>query len=231
MVKKSVFGTMPDGKTIDVFTLTNAHGIEIRLINYGGDIISVRTPDRNGHFADIALGFDTLNGYRHNKPFFGALVGRFANRIGNARFELDGKTYTLAKNNGPNCLHGGLKGFDKEVWQAESFEKPAGVGVVLKYTSPDGEDNFPGTVHVTVTYTLTDQNEFKIDYEATTDKATPINLTNHSYFNLTGEGSGNILGTEMRVDFSTGTLAVVSGDPRPGGCVLVSVIPPRIPGS
>ena len=200
MVKKEVFGTMPDGKAVELYTLTNANGIEVRVINYGGVIVSIKTPDKNGKFADIVLGFDTLAGYLHNKPFFGALVGRYANRIGNAKFTLDGKEYTLAKNNGPNSLHGGLKGFDKVVWQAQSFEKRAEVGLILKYTSADGKEGFPGTLYATVTYTLTGKNEFSIDYHATTDKATPVNLTNHTYFNLAGEGSGNILGEELMLN-------------------------------
>ena len=200
VVKKEAFGNTPDGKAVELYTLANSHGIEVRLINYGGIVVSVKTPDKSGHFADITLGFDSLAGYLNNKPFFGALVGRYGNRIGNAKFTLDGKTYTLAKNNGPNSLHGGLKGFDKVVWQAESFQKPGEAGVILKYTSADGEEGYPGNLHTTVTYTLNDKNEFKIDYHATTDKVTPLNLTNHTYFNLAGEGSGTILNEEMMIN-------------------------------
>ena len=224
MVKIEAFGTMPDGKTVELYTLTNTHGIQVRAITYGGIIVSVETPDKNGRLADITLGFDTLAGYLAKNPFFGALVGRYANRIGNAKFTLDGKEYPLAKNDGPNSLHGGLKGFDKVVWQGLSFEKGEEVGVVLKYTSADGEEGYPGTLHATVTYTLNDQNEFSIDYQATTDKATPINLTNHTYFNLTGEGSGTILGEELMLDadhftpvdstlIPTGKIASVKGTP------------------
>jgi len=197
MVKKEAFGTTPDGKAVDIYTLTNIHGIEVRAMTYGGAIVSVKTPDKKGNFADIVLGFDSLAGYLGKNPFFGALVGRYGNRIGNAKFTLNGKEYTLAKNDGPNTLHGGLKGFDKVVWQGQSFQKSAEVGLILKYTSADGEEGYPGTLHVTVTYTLNDKNEFSIDYQAKTDKDTPINLTNHTYFNLAGEGSGTILGEEL----------------------------------
>jgi aldose 1-epimerase len=200
MVKKEAFGTTHDGKAVDLYTLTNTHGVEVRVMTYGGVVVSIKTPDKKGDFADIALGFDTLAGYLGKNPYFGATVGRYGNRIGNAQFELDGKEYTLAKNNGPNALHGGLKGFDKVVWQAESFQKSAEVGLILKLTSADGEEGYPGTLHVSVTYTLNDKNEFSIDYHATTDKATPINLTNHTYFNLDGEGSGSILGEELMLN-------------------------------
>jgi aldose 1-epimerase len=224
MVKKEAFGSMPDGKAVELYTLANLHGIEVRVMTYGGIIVSLKTPDKAGRFADITLGFDTLAGYLANKPYFGALVGRYGNRIANGKFALDGKEYTLAKNNGPNALHGGLKGFDKVVWQAESFQKSAEVGLILKYTSADGEEGYPGTLHVTVTYTLNDRNEFSIDYRATTDKATPINLTNHTYFNLAGEGSGNILGEELMLNadhytpvdatlITTGKIDSVKGTP------------------
>jgi aldose 1-epimerase len=200
MIKNEAFGTTPDGKAVELYTLTNTQGMEVRVITYGGIIVSLKTPDKKGHFADIALGFDDLASYLSRSPFFGALVGRYGNRIGNAKFTLDGKEYTLAKNNGPNSLHGGVKGFDKVVWAAQPFQKSGEVGLVLKYTSADGEEGYPGTLHVTVTYTLNDQNEFSIHYQATTDKDTPINLTNHTYFNLSGEGSGNILGVEMMLN-------------------------------
>jgi aldose 1-epimerase len=200
MVKKEAFGTMPDGKAVELYTLTNTHGIAVQVMTYGGIIVSLKTPDKSGHSADITLGFDTLADYLAKNPFFGALVGRYGNRIGNARFTIDGKEYSLAKNDGPNSLHGGLKGFDKVLWQAESFQKSGEVGVILKHTSPDGDEDFPGTLHVTVTYTLNDKNEFSLDYHATTDKATPVNLTNHTYFNLGGEGSGSILGEELMLN-------------------------------
>jgi aldose 1-epimerase len=215
---------MPDGKPVELYTLTNAHGIEVRVMTYGGIIVSVKTPDRNGHFADITLGFDTLATYVSKNPFFGALVGRYGNRIGNAKFTLDGKEYVLAKNDGPNSLHGGHKGFDKVLWQGQSFQKADQVGVILKYTSANGEEGFPGTLHSTVTYTLNDKNEFTLDYHATSDKATPINLTNHTYFNLAGEGNGTILGEELLLNadhytpvdgtlIPTGQIASVKGTP------------------
>jgi aldose 1-epimerase len=224
MVKEEVFGNTPDGKAVELYTLANIHGIQVRVMTYGGIILSVQTPDRKGHFADVTLGFDTLAGYLAKNPFFGALVGRYGNRIGNARFTLDGREYTLARNDGPNSLHGGLKGFDKVVWQAQSFQKSAEVGLILKYTSVDGEEGYPGTLQVTVTYTLNDKNEFTLDYHATTDKSTPINLTNHTYFNLAGEGNGNILGHEMMINadrctpvdatlIPTGKIASVKGTP------------------
>jgi aldose 1-epimerase len=224
MVKKDSFGTTRDGKAVDVYTLTNTQGMQVRAMTYGGVILSIQTPDKKGHLADVALGFDTLGGYLDKNPYFGALVGRYANRIGNARFALGGKEYTLAKNDGPNTLHGGLKGFDKVLWQGQSFQKSGEVGLILKYTSPDGEEGYPGTVHVTVTYTLNDKNEFILDYQATTDQPTPINLTNHTYFNLAGEGSGNILGEEIMINadhftpvdatlIPTGKITSVKGTP------------------
>ncbi len=224
MIKKEAFGNTLDGKPVELYTLTNPHGIEIRVMTYGGIIISVKTPDKAGQLADITLGFDSLAGYLDKSPYFGALVGRYGNRIGNAKFTLDGKEYTLAKNNGPNSLHGGLKGFDKVVWQAQPFERVGERGLILKYTSVDGEEGFPGTLHATVTYTLNDKNEFSLDYHATTDKATPINLTNHTYFNLRGEGSGSILNEEMMLNadhftpvdatlITTGKIASVKGTP------------------
>jgi aldose 1-epimerase len=196
-VKKEAFGTTPEGKPVDCYTLTNSHGLEVRVINYGGIIASLRVPDRSGKLADVVLGFDNLSGYLDNKPYFGAIIGRYANRIANGKFTLDGREYTLAKNNGTNSLHGGLKGFNKVIWQAEPFSNQQGRGIILAYTSKDGEEGYPGNLQVKVTYTLTERNELVIDYEATTDKATPINLTQHTYFNLAGEGNGNVLGHEL----------------------------------
>ena len=192
-VGRSAYGTLPDGTAVEQFTLTNPSRMEVRVITYGGIITAIKVPDREGKLADVVLGFDSLDGYIKNPPYFGAIIGRYANRIGGAQFKLDGKTYKLAANNGKNTLHGGLKGFDKYVWQAEPFEKPGEVGVVLSRTSPDGEEGFPGALTVHVTYTLTDTNELALDYAATTDKPTVLNLTNHSYFNLAGEGSGTAL--------------------------------------
>jgi aldose 1-epimerase len=223
MITKEAFGTTTDGKAVELYTLVN-NGIKVRLMTYGAIIVSVEAPDKNGHDGDITLGFDTLAGYLGKSPYFGAVVGRYGNRIANGKFTLAGKEYTLARNNGPNALHGGLKGFDKVVWQAEPFQKSTEVGVTLKYTSRDGEEGYPGTLHATVTYTLNDKREFSLDYQATTDKATPINLTNHTYFNLSGEGSGTILGEELMLNadhftpvdstlIPTGKIASVKGTP------------------
>jgi aldose 1-epimerase len=223
-VTTAPYGKLPDGTPVEIYTLTNASGLEVKAITYGGIITSIKTPDRDGRLADIALGFDSIDGYAATHPYFGALVGRYGNRIAKGQFTLDGKTYTLAKNDGPNHLHGGLKGFDKVVWKGKAFKDARGVGVVLTRTSPDGEEGYPGDLTATVTYTLTDRNELKVDYEVTTDKTTVHNITQHSYFNLSGEGSGDILGHVMTIDadrftavdatlIPTGELAPVAGTP------------------
>ena len=191
-IRKSGFGSVPGGPAVDLFTLENAHGLIAKVTNFGAIITELHVPDRQGQLADVVLGFDNLGQYVQKHPYLGATVGRFANRIAKGRFTLDGKTYTLAINNPPNALHGGLQGFDKKVWNAEP---QAGAAVKFAYTSPDGEEGYPGTLTVSVTMSLTDANELRIDYMATTDKATPINLTNHSYFNLAGEG--DVLGHEL----------------------------------
>jgi aldose 1-epimerase len=196
-IEKKSFGKTAEGEPVDVFTLTNANKVQAKIMTYGATLIEVDVPDRNGKFDDLVLGFDNLEGYLAGHPFFGSTVGRVANRIAKGMFTVDGKQYTLAVNNGPNTLHGGLKGFDKKVWKPEGIASPDGVAVKFTYVSPDGEEGFPGTLTATVQYTLTNQNELKIDYQATTDKATPVNLTNHSYFNLSGASSGNILGHEV----------------------------------
>jgi aldose 1-epimerase len=186
------FGRTRDGVAVSIYTLTNKNGIKVRITNYGGILVSLDAPDRKGAMADIVLGFDSLDGYQANPgPFFGALIGRYANRIGHARFSLDGRQYQVDKNDGENSLHGGARGFDKHVWTPR--ELPDG-GLELKYLSADGEEGYPGTLTATVTYHLTDANELRIDYAATTDKDTVVNLTNHSYFNLKGAGSGDVLG-------------------------------------
>jgi aldose 1-epimerase len=224
MITKKPFGTAGDGKPVTLYTLTNKQGMEIRAMSYGGIILSVRVPDKNGQFDDVTLGYDSLDGYLKKTPYFGAIIGRYGNRIANGKFTLDGKEYTLAKNNGPNSLHGGLKGFDKVVWEAEPFENQDGVGVIFKYTSPDGEEGYPGNLKTQVTYTLTDQNELVFAYHATTDKATPVNLTNHTYFNLAGDGKGDILGHILMLNadrftpvdktlIPTGELRSVKGTP------------------
>lgn len=201
-VEKQSFGATADGTAVDLYTLTNAHGVEVRAMTYGGIILSLKVPDRNGQLGDVVLGYDSLDGYLKSSPYFGAIVGRYGNRIAKGNFTVDGEEYTLATNNGPNALHGGIKGFDKVVWGGESFEKGDRVGVVLTYTSPDGEEGYPGTLQARVTYTLTDAGELTFEYHAVTDKATPVNLTQHSYFNLAGEGSGDILGHELMLNAS-----------------------------
>jgi aldose 1-epimerase len=184
------FGILPDGSAVDLITLTNSHGLTLRVMTYGGTIISLTTPDRTGQLDDIVLGYDDLAGYVANSPYFGAIVGRYANRIARGRFMLDGVTYQLATNNGPNHLHGGVRGFDKVLWHGESFEAPDRVGMILSYTSPHTEEGYPGTLSARVTYTLTNNNALEIDYTAEADRPTPVNLSQHSYFNLTGTHSG-----------------------------------------
>lgn len=180
------YGTTQYGEQVDLFRFENNHGISVEIINYGGTITSIQTPDRNGSLDDIVLGFDTLEGYESaQNPYFGATCGRYANRIRNGQFELDGQTYQLAINNGDHALHGGLRGFDKRVWDAHTD----GQKLLLKRTSPHEEENYPGTLETEVTFVLNDQNELVIQYSATTDQPTIINLTNHSYFNLAGGGS------------------------------------------
>jgi aldose 1-epimerase len=223
-VTQAVFGKTPAGETIDIFTLVNAHGVEMRVISYGGILTSLKVPDRNGRVDDIVLGFDSLDGYVKNPPYFGAIVGRYGNRIAKGRFRLDGKTYALATNNGPNHLHGGIKGFDKVVWRGEPFKNGGAAGVVFTHTSPDGDEGYPGALSMRVTYTLNDRDEVVIDYEATTDMATPVNLTHHSYFNLAGDGSRDVLDHVLTLDagrytpvdanlIPTGEIASVEGTP------------------
>ncbi|HWZ28116.1 MAG TPA: galactose-1-epimerase [Gemmatimonadales bacterium] len=208
----------------DSYTLTNAGGMRVKVLTYGGIIQSIEVPDSHGRLGDVVLGFDSLDGYRKDSPYFGAIVGRYANRIARGKFTLDGKEYTLAVNNGVNALHGGIKGFDKVVWSAEPFQKGDSAGVTLSYVSPDGEEGYPGTLRVTVQYTLTGANELVVDYEATTDRATPINLSQHTYFNLSAGQSSDILGHVLTIDASrytpvdstlipTGALAPVAGTP------------------
>ena len=221
-VTRAAFGKLPDGTAVESFTLRNARGVEVRAITYGAIITSLRVPDRAGRLGDVVLGHDDLAGYLDKPAYFGSVVGRYGNRIAKGRFTLDGKTYTLATNNGPNHLHGGIRGFDKVVWKAD----PTAAGtaaVTFRYTSPDGEEGYPGTLAARVTYTLSDKGELTFDYSATTDKATPINLTQHSYFNLGAPGS-DILGHELTLEadrftpvdptlIPTGQLAPVAGTP------------------
>lgn len=207
----------------DLYTLANRNGMQVGITNYGGRVVSIVVPDRHGKFADVVLGFDTLDGYLGANPYFGALVGRYANRIGGGRFKLDGVEYKLAVNNGPNSLHGGLKGFDKVLWTAREYSKnpPA---LELTYLSQDGEEGYPGKLTTKVVYTLTESNELRIDYTATTDKDTVLNLTNHSYFNLAGQANGDILKHEIMINadrftpvdanlIPTGELRKVEGTP------------------
>jgi len=222
-VVRSAFGRTPDGRDVELFTLTNG-GVEVRTIPYGATIVSIRVSDRSGHVADIVLGFDNLDGYLKPNPYFGAAVGRYGNRIAKGRFTLDGRTYQLATNNGPNHLHGGVKGFDKALWRGAPIDRSGVVGVAYTYTSQDGKEQYPGTVTARVTYTLSASRELTIGYDATTDEPTPINLTQHSYLNLAGEGNGDILGHELAIDadrftpvdatlIPTGELAPVEGTP------------------
>ncbi len=223
-ITSSPFGEF-DGQPVDLYTLTNANGMEVSIMTYGGIVQSIRVPDRNGEMANVALGFATLDEYVAGNPYFGTITGRYANRIARGTFELDGERYRVALNSGENHLHGGEQGFDKFVWGATRLpDAEDGVALRLSRTSPDGEENYPGTLVVDVTYTLTDDNELRIDYSATTDQLTIVNLTNHSYFNLEGEGTGSIYDHELQLNASnytpvdetlipTGGIAPVDGTP------------------
>jgi aldose 1-epimerase len=223
-VKKQAYGKMPDGAAVELYTLTNAKGMQAGIITYGGTVVSLTAPDRNGKYADVVLGMDDLAGYMKATAFFGALIGRYGNRIGHAQFTLEGKAHKLPANDGPNTLHGGPAGFDKHVWSAVPGSSADGETLELTYVSKDGEAGFPGTLTSKVVYTLTAKNELKIDYTATTDKPTVVNLTNHSYFNLAGQGEGDILAHEVMIDAArftpvdsglipTGELRPVAGTP------------------
>jgi aldose 1-epimerase len=217
------FGKSPDGQAVQIYTLQNTLGMEARITNYGGIVVSLKTPDRNGAFADVVLGNDSVEKYALS-PYFGALIGRYGNRIGNAQFTLNGQTYTLAKNNDLNALHGGIKGFDKVVWTAAPGSSADGPTLSLTYTSADGEEGYPGTLNTKVVYTLSNDNGLRIDYEATTDKPTVVNLTNHSYFNFKDAGATNILDHVLTLNadhytpvdktlIPTGEIAPVEGTP------------------
>jgi len=199
-MKVKDFGKLSDGTKVKLYTLTNENGLIMDVTNYGGIIVRLAVPDRDGHFADVVLGYDHLADYIKDTPYFGAIVGRCANRICKGKFTLEGKEYTLAINNGPNHLHGGLKGFDKAVWDAEMFKSDNGPGLKLHYLSKDGEEGYPGNLDVTVTYVLTNDNEVKINYKAVTDQPTVCNISQHSYFNLKGQGNGDILGHQIMIN-------------------------------
>lgn len=221
-VHTKVFGQLPDGREVSLVTLKNSNGVELDVTNYGGIITRLITPDAKGLPGDIVLGYDNLQQYLDNNPYFGAIIGRFGNRIAKGQFELDGKKYQLATNDGDNHLHGGVQGFDKKLWQMQPFQNDHGVGVVLSYLSVDGEEGYPGNLQVKVTYTLTHSNELQMQFQATTDQTTPVNLTQHSYFNLAG--SGSILEHELEIPAAqitpvgpglipTGQLQAVAGTP------------------
>jgi aldose 1-epimerase len=223
-VTRAPFGALPGGHSVEVYSFGNANGVEVRVMTYGATIVSVRAPDRSGRVDDVVLGFDNLDDYLVKARYFGTIVGRYGNRIGKGSFALDGSVIQLTTNNGANHLHGGVKGFDKVVWKAEPFERDGSAGVAFTYTSADGEEGYPGTLEAGVTYTLTARNELILEYVARTDKATPINLTNHSYFNLAGRGHGDILQHQLRLDadrytptdatqIPTGEIAPVAGTP------------------
>jgi aldose 1-epimerase len=223
-ITQADFGQTPDGKPVVLYTLRNASGAEADIMNYGGILQKLIMPDRQGNLADVVLGYDNLQGYLDKTPYFGALIGRYGNRIAGAQFTLNGQTYHLAPNDGVNTLHGGLKGFDKVVWTARPLMTSAGPSLILSYVSPDGEEGYPGNLEVTAVYTLTERNALKLEFTARTDRPTVVNLTHHSYFNLGGQGSGDILGEVVYINANqttpvvkglipTGDLADVTGTP------------------
>ena len=222
-ITKETFGKTADGQNVDLYTIRNSRGFEAKITNYGGIVVSLKVPDRNGKFGDVVLGFNDFNSYLKNDPYFGAIIGRYGNRIAKGRFTLNGVEYKLAANNGENHLHGGIKGFDKVVWTGTPRSTRGGAEIVLTYLSKDGEEGYPGNLNVTVVYRLTN-NELRIDYSATTDKDTVTNLTHHSYFNLAGEGNGDILNHLVTINANhfvptdagsipTGELRRVAGTP------------------
>ena len=223
-MKKQSFGKTSDGRPVDLYTLTNQKGMEVAITNFGGVVVSLKVPDRTGKFDDVVLGYDSLDGYLTNKASLGALIGRYGNRIAHGKFTLNGQTYTLPKNDGDNTLHGGPEGFNKKLWTAKDVSSAKGQALELTYLSADGEEGFPGNLSAKVVYTLNDQNELTIAYSATTDKDTVVNLTNHSYFNLAGQGTGDILSHELMIKgdhitavdetlIPTGELRPVKGTP------------------
>jgi aldose 1-epimerase len=223
-VRRESWGRTSQGEEIGLYTLTNAAGLRVKIMTYGATITAVEVPDRRGRTANVTLSLEAPEDYLRGHPCFGSTIGRYANRIARGRFRLDGVEYRLATNNGPNHLHGGLRGFDKVVWRAEPVQRPGFAGVAFSYRSADGEEGYPGTLLVQVTYALTDQNALRMDYSATTDKPTLVNLTNHAYWNLAGSGSGDVLGQELMISadrylpvdeglIPTGELRPVAGGP------------------
>ncbi len=223
-VTKQPWGKTADGQAVDLYTLTNASGASVQIATLGGTVVAINVPDKAGALGNVVLGFDTLDGFLTPHPFFGVLVGRYGNRIGKAQFTLDGTTYTLAKNNGENSLHGGRKGFDKYVWKTREVPSKDGLAIELTHVSPDGDEGFPGTLTATVVYTWTDTNGLRLDYSATTDKPTVVNLTNHTYFNLSAGKSPTILDHQLQIIAArftpvdkglipTGELRLVAGTP------------------
>ena len=223
-ITRQAWGHTKNGEAVSLYTLTNARGAQVQITNYGGIVTSILVPDKRGRLGDVALGFKTIGEYEKGSPYFGALIGRYGNRIGGGKFTLDGQAHKLFVNNGPNSLHGGKVGFDKKVWTATPVKSAHGVGLALKYVSPNGEEGYPGTLATRVVYTWTDDDALRIVYTATTDKDTVFNPTNHSYFNLDGEGNGTVLGTRLtvnadrftpvdKVQIPTGAIRSVAGTP------------------
>ncbi|MEQ1642752.1 MAG: aldose epimerase family protein [Pyrinomonadaceae bacterium] len=216
---KKPFGSTADGKPVDVYTLTNSKGTEARIITYGGTVVSLKVPDKSGKLGDVVLGYDSVADYEKHTSFFGALIGRYGNRIAKGKFKIGAEEYTLATNNGENHLHGGVKGYDRVVWTGRAFVNASGANLELTYLSKDGEEGYPGNLSIKVIYTVTEKNELKVVYSATTDKATVVNLTHHSYFNLAGAGSGTILDHELTINadafLPTDAGSIPTGEIRP----------------
>lgn len=212
---KESFGKTPDGGQADLYILRNKNGMEVAITNYGATVVRMKVPDRHGKIDDVVLGYDNLEGYVNDRAYFGATVGRYANRIAHGKFTLDGHVYTLPKNNGDNTLHGGTSGFNKRVWKAEDVSTPAAAALQMTYLSKDGDQGFPGNLSVDVRFTLGDDNSLKIEYAATSDKDTVVNLTNHSYFNLAGQGHGDVL--QQQVMLHAGRFTPINADLIPTG--------------
>jgi aldose 1-epimerase len=223
-IMKAEFGKLPNGQSADIYTLTNGRGMKMKVTNYGGIIVSFTVPDRDGNPGDVVLGYDKLENYLEDSPYFGAIIGRYGNRIGGSKFMLDGVEYSLAANDGANHLHGGIKGFDKILWHAQPFRNDSGVGLIFTYLGKDGEEGYPGNLSVKITYTLSNDNSLRLNYEAISDKPTICNLTHHSYFNLAGHGNGDILNHILMINadqftpvdeglIPTGELLSVKGTP------------------